>query len=362
MVQLTRYKNWLKQPLSVNAPPTVEAQKYNPILHRILFSNDYSASDITSVCDKFNVNPTIINREQLPITSIYSISKPEPLRGKQLFHDQFCNFNKHLYTKYSTLSEPFKKKFQDDHYVNLAYREKLRNWQEYEIIQFLKRYSNCKWNPYIYLNLKPWEIILDKLDGSSDFDYYDQIIKEAFSLQKINLYKSVYLEGKQDDFSCLKGRKSSVFHLTTTQHDYHHQKTAANFVHQFFLRLKPLNLTLGYNQFMYELSRDFSPEDGILVQVALEKWRSLSEQQRDQYKIDAPTRAFMRLQKRSCKLAMVLHYIYDVCNNGSFDWRINVPWDKVYANGYYLDHYFFVERNFIKQLDLTSYYSAWANR
>ncbi|WEJ96177.1 hypothetical protein PSN45_003713 [Yamadazyma tenuis] len=335
----------LKEPLRIGYPLQADNTEILTALRSILFEENPKQHDIREISHLFSIDEGILTGQHIPISSLYSKPPPEKLAGKLLFRSQYSSIQEKLLYRWNSVEPSIQSQFSDEHYVNNAFETRTRIWQGYEIVEFLKRFSTHRFNPYYYSGLKPWEIIMDKFSSQQKQhqDYYDVIIKSAFKHQKLSPAQIHGLEEKLDDFSHVP--ELSLQHTSESRMAHLQEKWAARQVHNFYLETKPHPIGHSYSRFVSQLkSKSHVDNFTDLSKRASQLWSQMSKTEKMQYKVVDNSTLLHRFIRTHWKLVVALDYIYDV-NLSDFDWRSELPVDKFYFNGSYLNYYLYLQGN-----------------
>lgn len=249
---------------------------------------------------------------KLPISHLLTREKPNVLRGRDLFNVQYHHgqFSADVVRRWNTLPLGIQKLFDDEEYVMTSYQSSVRLWQQYEIVRFLQRFLSQTYDPYQLLDLKPQEIIMDKIlqgksrdkdTGNNGGDIYDDWIERA---------------------------------LTTKAND------PATCTHRFLRGIKPKFAT-GFHQFLREYHQDWNI-DGIggIVREGKRQWAGTSTQRQ----LGAFNRVYSTVTAQFWYQWIVLQYMELQGHEFTSPWRTN-DFSSVYYNGHYLKYYMFVSKN-----------------
>jgi hypothetical protein len=229
--------------------------------------------------------------------------------------------------KWKRLSEEYKERLIKSEHIDDLYKHRLRVWQGYEIVSYLKQRldSHC-WNPYPLLGLYPWEIIIDKLCNKRElyefeYDYYDVIIKEAFERdyrKNWQLYYSDYHEGN-DEIDELQVKKL-YNQLSSAEKSFYDEKEEIRKQHTTML-YSPIK-SVGFRNFFRKYDTTTRP-----LYHAILDWKKMGKLQ-DQYKTNAKAGRSRANQYEVLYLNMsiVMDYIY-YCG-GTIDQPTDYNWLK----------------------------------
>lgn len=376
-------KTWLKEPFAIGYPTTNEQIKTTQqLLHTVLFEDGKSSfskpSAIQTLSGQLGINPRILENKQA-LEAIFQTPRPQKLQGKALYEQQYRGIWKASWTR---LSDTTRQLFYNRDYINSTYESSTRVWKGYETVYFLKRYLDCKFNPYLYLTLKPIEIITDKLrvktkagirsnssrsgigfvSPTEHDDYYDKLITQAFSTRHQNIYQKVFKEVKPDDFKA--GRFNSILQAYNEDTEsYYHQKYLRGECHRFLLSLNPHSATLAFHNYfraMKGVDERLSFES--LQRQVVDNWNRMTNEQRQKYRshITFP-RIWSQLYKLNWQVLLTMNYIFDVGYvrdaPNDYDWRrdlgsTNDLGPLFYMDGQYYKYYIRRSANKVQELDL----------
>ncbi|EAZ63355.2 hypothetical protein PICST_28260 [Scheffersomyces stipitis CBS 6054] len=177
---------WVKEPFELGYPnfdSTIASEKAK--IHDILFGDSNRGGD-----------ESIDNLER-PLSHYHS--KPKDIVGQGLYAlETGYKTKNHLKILWNKLDEKEKTRLTSSPNRERLYDERIRVWKGYEVVEHLKRNSDkYNWNPYPLSGLFPWEIVKDKLRNRKpvmafEQDYYDVLIKEAFSGNKRRTAYSIF--------------------------------------------------------------------------------------------------------------------------------------------------------------------------
>jgi len=311
---------WLKLPFDIGYPVLSEAlAKKKAEITEQLFRQNLTASDYYEMEHPGKKWHELSYAEQIPYevrkassAPTFTRAKPENVRGIDLLAVQTGIASKqNLRLKWSRLSEQDKERLTKGEHNDELYKQRLRVWQGYEIVNYLKQRLGChRWNPYPLLGLYPWEIIMDKLSSKRqlyefEYDYYDVIIKEAFDRdfrKSWQLYYSDYHEGN-DDIDEVQVRQL-YSQLSSREKSYYDEKEQLRKQHTTML-YSPIK-SVGFRNFF----RTYDATTRPLYHAILE-WKKMGKLQ-DQYKTSARAgRSRANNYEVLClNMSIVMDYIY----------------------------------------------------
>lgn len=371
--------DWLETPLTIEYPSrSQETELVSQELQRSLFSKSLqSQGDDFRDTVKDMLEKDLAIGEKLVLsgqTVRYTHRIPKYCRGYDLFKHEFQN--KAVSKRYwNTLTMEAKDSFSDSQRALDLYIERLRIWKGYEIVEHLKRnLSKYGYNPYPLLGLYPWEIVKDKLRNKNELDlfeidYYDDIIKEAFSLK--NNRRSAFaifstnlnhempelkagLKKRKKLFSQLDEKRLADLLKQQVRREEHARKLREKHkVPSPFLKyLADFHRKHKSHAFDGHSSNYSRQENILLNQQAAVKWRTMGTQEKRLYSGLGSNISNTRLYKEDIldwKLGIVLDYIYRVCgvvgNQNNFDWRthmLEVTRGKRYISRTYVNQLLYI--------------------
>lgn len=262
---------------------------------------------------------------------------PRRVYGFDLFRRQQAHVTPtYQHEIWRNLLDADKLHFFNESIANDLFTHEVRVWKGYEIVKFLKnraRNYDEVFNPYIFLDLYPWEILYEKHKYGS--------IKEGFEI---------------DYYDCLAPAKTSVLqHNEQSIRSRYRQLGNDHYTTDLLELVSRLEFT-GHARFWKQQFAYYDPQMTIkefTLQQA-QKWSSLSPAEKDRYKTLSGINPRSRLYKDSTvdkKVGRALQFIYNVVGTDStpldFNWR-QYRREKVgnwiYQHGYYVDKYVYSVR------------------
>lgn len=397
-LESSRYKSyylsnkWSKEPFDVGYPETSSQIQIDALEIRYKLFPPKTHTEYDYFVEDVDRQFSIDEWNQLDSDQIYKYQKmaddnkpqyvhpkPEFVTGFELFKTEL-----QLHSKakrfWSMLSDKRKELFNDNMMVRRLYEERIRIWEGYEIVEYLKRYlTDYTNNPYPLLGLYPWEIIKDKLrvKGSIhefEMDYYDTLIKEAFSRNSQRkalqiFYTDLQYEYPQESFHYAK--VETLFNeLPTYRKEYYAEKEHKRIEHAKKTRTNPYKISTPYLEFFVSFSKHYTPSQEELnllngtvlgnnmrklatIKAAGRKWKTLPEQEKFKYYTNDEVSSNTRLYKEKIldwKVEMVMDYIYTVGGvvglKKAYNWRKDMV-EK--TNGFT-----YLNRSYVKSLTYIS--------
>ncbi|CAH6722426.1 hypothetical protein CLIB1444_09S03312 [[Candida] jaroonii] len=303
----------LKFPLQVGFPVSSDIEDTHNILSKVLIENDRSSNNIDYLVDKFSISPELFQTPKFDF--IFTEQRPEQSKGLDLFLYQY-KYLKYIERqgkrRFEDLKDEWRRPFDDPAYIQRSYKEKLRLWKGYQIVNFLKKYSNHSFNPYIYSNLRPWEIISDKVQKKTppkdyELDYYDIILENASKKYRNNRLLDQYLQHYPEN-EMLVHEKLSPNH---TQIALLSRRPKVSFYHAY-------NAKTGF-------------------------WDRKGYQ----------NRLLARLNRIHWFTYVSMHYIYAIGQGGEYRFDDYLNTDRTYYQGNYLEQLFYFKGNLLYRLEET---------
>lgn len=312
LTSIIRLKNdySLKFPLKIGYPLLNDIENTHDILSKVLIENDRKSHNIDYLVDKFSISPDLFQTPSFDF--IFTEQKPQKLKGLDLFLYQY-KYLKYIERqgrkRFENLKEEWRQPFYDPTYIERTYDEKLRLWKGYQIVDFLKKYLNQSFNPYVYLNLRPWEIISDKVQlktpNDYEIDYYDIILENASKKHRNNQLLDKYLQ------------------LNPPNDQLVHEKLRPNYDQRSILSRRP----------RVSFFHEYNAKTG---------WWDRKGYQ---------NRLLARLNRIHWYTYISMHYIYEIGKAGEyqFDDYLNIP--RTYYQGTYLEQLFYFKGNSLYRLE-----------
>ncbi|KAK6465548.1 hypothetical protein DFJ63DRAFT_24627 [Scheffersomyces coipomensis] len=332
---------WSPQPFQIGYPiPNPNIQQEREELNKLLFS-------------EHNLQDEDINRVDLSLAELKELGKhkiryihPKPTRliGENLYKIQFPQQTSHYAKKlWNRLPQESQLKLIESPNLDILHDERLRIWKGYEIVEHLKRNRpEYQYNPYPLSGLYPWEIIKDKIRKRSlrnkrkrtifefEWDYYDQLIKEAFGSNVKRTAVQIYYTQLRSIFPDQKYTFTNVFKEFNQLSDSEKQiyyDTEARFHEQAIVsrdRVSTVNsrtFRTFYKQYIATTEYD---QRQLLNAIRI--YKQMDATQRNSYS-RARQCTFHKYREETLDLqtAMVMDYVYYVGGveghpPGSFDW------------------------------------------
>ncbi|CUM67845.1 uncharacterized protein PRCAT00005554001 [Priceomyces carsonii] len=333
-----RYKShylsdiWLKEPFNIGYPsrgPSV--QRDRDVLHQTLFSEQPDNEQENS--KRASEKSSIGSDARYSIASPY-YPKPEAIDGIELL-GLMTGVGTKAYLKelWSKLTDSERKLLEGDmEQKSLILKERLRIWKGYEVVNYLKRYSDqYRWNPYQLLSLYPWEIIKDKLRSRRkiydfELDYYDVIIKEAFyrnsSRKATHIFYTDLKHDKPMKYSYQKVH-SLYEMLGNDKKDFYADKERRRKVHSERTKISPKPEFLRYLS-TFQTNEPIQLDKWTLK--AIQSWDSLPPFEKSQFSYASSRQS--KEDNLDWKVGIVMDYIYytaGVCGTDyNFNWRADM--------------------------------------
>lgn len=370
-------EKWTKEPFDIGYPvSTTQIQHDSKIIREKLFpAKELSEYDYFAKDPHREVNSDHWSQLDNDQTSKYQKladeNRPQYVHPKPKFVTGFDLFKIELMLQanqkkyWSSLSKEDKERYNNSKVNEYLHNEKIRIWQGYEIVEYLKRYlQTYMHNPYPLLGLYPWEIIKDKLRDKRvvyefERDYYDTLIKETFGRNSQRRALQIYYTDAKyqlADEVLNYATVSRMFRdLPSHQKDYYLEKERKRQEHSKKVKNFPYKKSTAYLRYAKEFSRTYEPSGEELMSVdskvsskniykmaitkaAGREWRKLSEEEKQSYESNDMLSSNTRLYKEMIldwKVSMVMDYIYDVGGvtglNEPYDWRADM---HSKSNGY----------------------------
>lgn len=347
---------WLKEPFSIGYHnPNSLVQYLQKALDLVLFGAT-SPGNVSDVSRTLKINPQVLENQRY-LQGTFEPA-PQKLTGQQLFNAQYDYLGAIRRGAWKDLDPAFKQVFHRQDYIEKSYTSSLRLWKGYETVRFLKRFLDCKFNPYLYVPLKPVEIIMDKLsvkyklkphkssiERYGDSDYYDILIKQALLkyTKGRSIHQTLFTELKPDDFSGVPMSQVLNYDFGNKK-SYYHQKTINRKCHRFWLSLQPTPIPNTYRNYLKKSGVKGQPITKMDPEIRA-KWDSMTAEEKSQYQLTSSSaRRINGFNKLEWQAALVLHYLYEVGYVDTHeDWRPQMDF-KYYTNGHYLTEYLYVRQ------------------
>lgn len=239
-----------------------------------MFVKDSKRNGTLDEWNSLNITDKLVyERQATEHCPSHYVEKPLNVRGMALLKasSNYLSDNQAI-SRWNRLSEEDQKLFIEPPYLDKLYKERLRIWQGYEVVNYLKDHlDKHRFNPYPLLGLYPWEIVKDKIRSTKklldfEYDYYDHIIKKMKSRRYLTKAWEFY-PGKRSDYDKLENKQP------------YQGKEQMNKDHN-ILKLSPVSL-VSFHKFYREL---FVNEPGRRLLKATNAWNALTEEERMSYR------------------------------------------------------------------------------
>lgn len=341
-------KQYLREPYELGYPQGLTHEIRNEIteIKKKVFDKRTPAETFeTEVKDKKWEELSILERfqytQQLQVGRYkFNQPKPKPETGFDLFKSQV----RHRYAKpilkehWDGLTDVERAQYIESPHWDYLHQQRLRIWQGYEIVEYLKIRGTIQqqFNPYPFLGLYPWEIIKDKLLDMSrrktigsiyDFekDIYDVLILEALVTKVPDLYK-FYISYARDITKPPTKKEFSMLGPSVLEPYITRRNKRIQHANEY----NPTKKVSNWSTFLQQkYRRDPQYQDTSFIElekIASIEWQTLTKEEKDRYsttlEMSSASAKDIRLNEQ---VDHIMKYIYEVGSvagtPSGFNWK-----------------------------------------